>query len=168
MVIQCYTLVSHLSPTCLHLCPTCLLLTCISHDVPGVPQQHPAAGTDSNSRGQNHTEPKYDKFQWARLSRNYWQWHHHKDCNQYHTGLSRIMSTIHCPQWWNSIQINSQSNKEKNYQNLNETLRARRCDTTSGHLVRRKPAVVVQKQSSSSLAVASGSNWATASNWAAV
>ena len=45
------------------------------------------AGTDSNRRGQNHTEPKYDKFQWARLSRNYWQWHHHKDCNQYHTGL---------------------------------------------------------------------------------
>ena len=53
--------------------------------------------------------------------------------------ISRIMSRIHCPQRWNSIQINSQSNKEKNYQNLNETLRARRCDTTSGHLVRRKP-----------------------------
>ena len=52
--------------------------------------------------------------------------------------ISRIMSRIHCPQRWNSIQINSQSNKEKNYQNLNETLRARRCDT-SGHLVRRKP-----------------------------
>ena len=50
------------------------------------------------------------------------------------------MSTIHCTQRWNSIQINnSQSNKEKNYQNLNETLRARRCDTTSGHLEWRKP-----------------------------
>ena len=49
-------------------------------------RQNPA-GTDSNRRGQNHTEPKYDKFQWARLSRNYWQWHHDKDCNQYHTGL---------------------------------------------------------------------------------
>ena len=36
LVIQCYTLVSHL-------CPTCLLLTCMSHDVPDVPQQHPAA-----------------------------------------------------------------------------------------------------------------------------
>ena len=105
---------------------------------PSTSRQIPA-GTDSNSRGQNHTEPKYDKFQWARLSPNYWQWHHHKDCNQYHTGLNRIMSTIHCPQRWNSIQTNSQSNKEKNYQNLNETLRARRCDTTSGHLVRRKP-----------------------------
>ena len=33
--------VIHSSPTCLHLCLTCLLLTCISHDVPGVPQQHP-------------------------------------------------------------------------------------------------------------------------------
>ena len=33
----------------------------------------------------------------------------------------------------------SQINKEKNYQNLNETLRARRCDAASGHLVRRKP-----------------------------
>ena len=32
-----------------------------------------------------------------------------------------------------------QQTREKNYQNLNETLRARRCDTTSGHLVRRKP-----------------------------
>ena len=36
LVIQCFTLVSHL-------CPTCLLLTCMSHDVPDVPQQHPAA-----------------------------------------------------------------------------------------------------------------------------
>ena len=51
--------------------------------------------------------PQYDKFQWARLSPNYWQWHHHWDCNQYLTGLSRIMSTIHCPQRWNSIQINN-------------------------------------------------------------
>ena len=33
--------VIHLSPTCLHWCPTCLLLTCMSHDVPDVPQQHP-------------------------------------------------------------------------------------------------------------------------------
>ena len=31
--------------TCLHLSPTCLLLTCISHDVPGVPQQHPPSST---------------------------------------------------------------------------------------------------------------------------
>ena len=30
------------SPTCLHLCPTCLLLTCISHDVPG---EHPPSST---------------------------------------------------------------------------------------------------------------------------
>ena len=37
--------VIHSSPTCLHLCPTCLLLTCISHDVPGVPQQHPPSST---------------------------------------------------------------------------------------------------------------------------
>jgi len=52
-----------------------------------------------------------------------------------------------------------QQTREKNYQNLNETLRARRCDTTSGHLVRRKPSgIVVQKQSGSSSAVASGSN----------
>ena len=36
--------VIHLSPTCLHLCPTCLLLTCMSRDVPGVPQQHPPLG----------------------------------------------------------------------------------------------------------------------------
>ena len=53
---------------------------------PSTSRQIPA-GTDSNRRGQNHTEPKFDKFQWARLSRNYWQWHHHTDCNQYHTGL---------------------------------------------------------------------------------
>ena len=136
------------------------------------------------SRGRNHTEPKYDKFQWARLSPNYWQWHHHKDCNQYHTGLSRIMSTIHCPQRWNSIQINnSQSNKEKNYQNLNETLRARRCDTTSGHLVRRKPsgssseAIQQQfgssqrqqlsnsQQLSSSLTVVAKYSWTYRSHW---
>ena len=37
--------VIHFSPTCPHLCPTCLLLTCISHDVPGVPQQHPPSST---------------------------------------------------------------------------------------------------------------------------
>ena len=142
------------------------------------------AGTDSNSRGQNHTEPKYDKFQWARLSPNYWrQWHHHKDCNQHHTGLSRIISTIHCPQRWNSIQINSQSNKEKNYQNLNETLRARRCDTTSGHLVRRKAsgssseAIQQQfgssqrqqlsnsQQLSSSLTVVAKYSWTHRSHW---
>ena len=36
--------VIHLSPTCLHWCPTCLLLTCMSHDVPDVPQQHPPLG----------------------------------------------------------------------------------------------------------------------------
>ena len=24
------------------------------------------------------------------------EWHHHKECNQYHIGLSRIMSTKHC------------------------------------------------------------------------
>ena len=30
--------------TCLHLCPTCLLLTCMSRDVPDVPQQHPPLG----------------------------------------------------------------------------------------------------------------------------
>ena len=136
------------------------------------------------SRGRNHTEPKYDRFQWARLSPNYWQWHHHKDCNQYRTGLSRIMSTIHCPQRWNSIQINnSQSNKEKNYQNLNETLRARRCDTTSGHLVRRKPsgssseAIQQQfgssqrqqlsnsQQLSSSLTVVAKYSWTYRSHW---
>ena len=142
------------------------------------------AGTDSNSRGQNHTGPKYDKFQWARLSPNYWQWHHHRDCNQYHIGLSRIMSTIHRPQRWNCIQINnSQSNKEKNYQNLNETLRARRCDTTSGHLVRRKPsgssseAIQQQfgssqrqqlsnsQQLSSSLTVVAKYSWTYRSHW---
>ena len=37
---------------------------------PSTSRQIPA-GTDSNSRGRNHTEPKYDKFQWARLSPNY-------------------------------------------------------------------------------------------------
>ena len=37
---------------------------------PSTSRQIPA-GTDSNRRGQNHTEPKYDKFQWARLPRNY-------------------------------------------------------------------------------------------------
>ena len=36
--------VIHLSPTCLHWCPTCLLLTCMSHDVPDVPQQHTPLG----------------------------------------------------------------------------------------------------------------------------
>ena len=36
--------VIHLSPTCLHWCPTCLLLTCMSHDVPDLPQQHPPLG----------------------------------------------------------------------------------------------------------------------------
>ena len=115
---------------------------------------------------------------------NYWQWHHDKDCNQYHTGLSRIMSTIHRPQRWNSIQIkNSQSNKEKNYQNLNETMRARRCDTTSGHLVRGKPsgssseAIQQQfgssqrqqlsnsQQLSSSLTVVAKYSWAYRSHW---
>ena len=137
--------VIHLSPTCLHWCPTCLLLTCMSHDVPDVPQQHPPLGF----------LPDF---------------------------LPSLLPSF--PQRWNSIQINnSQSNKEKNYQNLNETLRARRCDTTSGHLEWRKPSgsssVAIQQQLgssqrqqlsnsqqlSSSLTVVAKYSWTYRSHW---
>ena len=77
----------------------------------------------------------------------------------------------------------SQINKEKNYQNLNETLRARRCDAASGHLVRRKPsgssseAIQQQfgssqrqqlsnsQQLSSSLTVVAKYSWTYRSHW---
>ena len=56
---------------------------------------------------------------------------------QYHTGLSRIMSTITAPS--DEIAFQSKASQIKKYQHLSETLRARRCDTTSGHLIRLKP-----------------------------
>ena len=52
-------------------------------------------------------------------------------------GSNRIMSTKHCAQ--RKKVFESITHQIKNYQNLYETLRARRCDTTSGRLIRLKP-----------------------------
>ena len=77
-------------------------------------RQNPEAGRTSSKQTLNIS--KYNDFQWADLTTFCGEWHHDKECNQYHIGLSRIMPTKHCAQrfstWWNGILTNSQSNRE--------------------------------------------------------
>ena len=58
MLYTCLPLVS----TCLHLCPTCLLLTCMSRDVPDVPQQFACVFQKGTTSRESFDATKYRHF----------------------------------------------------------------------------------------------------------